>query len=141
MEWLSQIPEAFRDFAAVIFAVVIAAGAAFNYLRGKKQGPEAPKVQEFFGKMSEMGPIEKLVENTGLLVQQQLRTNVALEASAKSQAKSANELSRAAEAFEQYLVDRRKERADRDLDEEVRRRVADGVKAAMDDAEKSRPRR
>ena len=43
-------------------------------------GPPAPKVTEFgmTGQVAEMVPVKALVEQTGLLVQQQIRTNIFL---------------------------------------------------------------
>lgn len=115
LDFLDQIPVEWRPLALVVFIVVGAGGAALSYLRGKKVGPEAPKVQEFYaaGALHDMGPVKELVEVTGLVMQQMVRTNMALEATAK-------ELARVAQIVEARLED---ERRDREIAEEVRRQL------------------
>ena len=103
MDWYYNLPAEFQAFAGPVFAIIVAAGGAFTYLRSRRQGPERPKVQEFYagGELADMGPVKELVEQVGLLVQQQLRTAVAME---KAAAAYANHL--AAEATQEAIEDR-----------------------------------
>lgn len=81
LDFLEIIPAEWRPMALFIFVVGGALSAVLTYHRGKRAGPEKPRVQEFYaaGQLADMGPVKELVEQTGLLIQQQLRTNLALE--------------------------------------------------------------
>lgn len=131
MDWLGSLgltPEQ-TGLATVVFIICAAAFAAWSRTIGKREGVPAPKVQEFYagGQLADMGPVRELIEGQGLLIQQQVRTNLALEASAGA-------LVEVAAIFRAYMEDRAKERADRNLDEEVARRVAEQL------AQRRRPR-
>ncbi len=110
-ELLEAIPEAWRPLALVIFITVGAVGTALTYIRGQKKGPETPKVQEFYasGGIYDMGPVKELVEQTGLLYQQQVRTNVLLEGLIEV-------ASEATEAYAKHLQDV-------EIEDEVERRL------------------
>ncbi|HEY8578201.1 MAG TPA: hypothetical protein VIL88_17885 [Devosia sp.] len=86
-------------------------GAHFS----KKEGPPAPKVQEFYaaGQLADMGPVKELIESVGLVMQQMVRTNIALEDTAKAQTHLAH-------VFEARLEE---ERRDRETAEEVARQL------------------
>lgn len=82
MDGLDQIPSQYQPIAGMVFAIIVAVGSAIVFLRGRREGAPKPKVQEFYaaGQLADMGPVKELVEQTGLLVQQQVRTNMHLEA-------------------------------------------------------------
>lgn len=84
-ELLSAVPDEFKPFAVVIFVLAGAVGIVLTFLRGHKKGPEQPTVKEFAltGQMADMGPIREMIENQGLLYQQQIRTNIHLESLAE----------------------------------------------------------
>lgn len=136
MDWLGSLNLSPEQTGLATLIVIIAGGIFAGWARvfGKKEGAPTPKVQEFYagGQLADMGPVKELVEGQGLLIQQQVRTNLALEAVAKA-------VERTAVVAEAYIEDRQKERADKDLEEEVRRRVAEAI-AARDEAERP-PRR
>lgn len=125
MEWLASLNLTPDQIGLATLVTIMAGGvfAAWSRVFGKKEGPPAPKVQEFYasGSLADMGPVRELIEQTGLLVQQQVKTNVHLGEIAIGLAK--------------YLDDQRRAEAERDLDEEVRRRVADEVRAAIEEIE------
>lgn len=110
-ELLNAIPDTWRPFALLIFIVVGAGGTALTFIRGQKHGPETAKVQEFAvtGQLSDMGPVKELVEIMGLLVQQQIRTNIVLEGLAESADKGV-------EAYSKHLQEVA-------IEEEVERRL------------------
>lgn len=110
MEWFDSLPERMQFYAGPVFIVFVSIGAALSYLRSKKMGPAQPKVQEFYasGALSDMGPVKELVEQTGLLVQQQVRANLALEACALN-------IGRLCDLFGQHLADLREQREEDDL--------------------------
>jgi len=64
----------------LVFVICVGAFAAWSLIFGKK--PRATETREFSlaGQLADMGPVKELVEQTGLLVQQQVRTNMHLEA-------------------------------------------------------------
>ncbi len=113
MPGLDAIPAEWQPLGTILFVIAIVIFGAWSRIFGKKQGPEAPKVQEFYaaGQMADMGPVKELVEQTGLLMQQQVRTNIALE-----------RIATAAEAALEALAEQREEQ---DREEEVERRVAE----------------
>lgn len=117
LDFLDQIPVEWRPLALVVFIVVGAGGAALSYLRGKKVGPEAPKVQEFYadGALHDMGPVKELVEVTGLVMQQMVRTNIAIEATAKA-------IDRLAGTVEAQIEEAQREK---EIAEEVKRQLSD----------------
>lgn len=84
MDWLTSlgIPQQYTGFATVLFVLFAAGFAAYSRTLGKREGPDRPKVQEFYaaGQLADMGPVKELVEGVGLLIQQQVRTNMRLEA-------------------------------------------------------------
>jgi len=116
LDFLDSIPAEWRPFAVVIFVLFGGSGAVAAYVRGKKIGPESAKVHEFAmtGQLSDMGPVRELVETTGLLVQQQIRTNMALEALAA-------EARKATEAYAGHL-------REVEIEEEVQRRVKEATR-------------
>lgn len=117
------------------FVIGIAIFSAWSHVFARRQSPKpaVSAVKEFHAaaQLADMGPVKELVEGQGLLIQQQVRTNIALEAVAKA-------VERTAVVAEAYIEDRQRERAERDLDEEVKRRVAEAL-AERDEPE--RPRR
>ncbi len=64
----------------LVFVICVGAFAAWSLIFGKK--PRSTETKEFSlaGQLADMGPVKELVEQTGLLVQQQVRTNIHLEA-------------------------------------------------------------
>lgn len=118
---VSFLPAEWQGPAAVLFGIAMVLFAAWARVFGKKEGPIQPKVQEFAvaGQLADMGPVKALIEQTGLLVQQQVRTNMALEALAESIKEHMN-----------YL------RTEREIDEEADRRAERRVDALVRDRER-----
>lgn len=114
---VSFLPAEWQAPVAVLFAVSMVLFAAWARVFGKKEGPPAPKVQEFAmsGQLADMGPVKELVESVGLLVHQQVRTNMAIEANTKA-------ITHIAGVFESNME---AERRDREISDEVRRQLKD----------------
>lgn len=114
---VSYLPAEWQGVAAAIFVLSMAVFAAWARFFGKKEGPPAPKVQEFYaaGALHDMGPVKELVETTGLVMQQMVRTNIALEATAKA-------LDRLAGTVEAQIEEARREK---EIAEEVQRQLKD----------------
>lgn len=96
-----------------IFMVAVAVFSAFSYVRGKKPPTETTKEFAVSGQLADMGPVKELVEQAGLLFQQQVRTNMQLEATTLA-------LNRLGDIFEAYLQEERRER---EIAEEVARQL------------------
>jgi hypothetical protein len=105
----------FQWIGGLVFAVSVSFLAAWSRFNGKKDGPAQPKVHEFAlsGQLADMGPVKELMEQTGLLVQQQVRTNIHLEATAKA-------LSKFADTYAHRIEDEQREK---DIAEEVARQL------------------
>lgn len=117
-DFLDQVPEQWRPYAAVAFAITLGSMLAWQFVRGRREG-KAPTVEpatQFAGyvaaaaKITSDGPIEKLGEGIGLLIQQQIRANVVLEAHTKKQGQTAialfalsRHIGRLADAYEAHL--------------------------------------
>jgi hypothetical protein len=110
-ELLNAVPDEWRPFAWAVFILVGAVSTALAFIRGQKKGPVEPKVQEFAvtGQLSDMGPVRELIELMGLLVQQQIRTNIHLESLAE-------EAGKGVAAYSKHLLDV-------EIEEEVERRL------------------
>ncbi|MBF0679912.1 MAG: hypothetical protein IR164_13350 [Devosia sp.] len=93
---MDSIPTDFQWLGGAAFAIAIAVLAAWSKVFGNKEGPATPKVQEFSvsGQLADMGPVKELIEQTGLLMQQQVRTNIHLEAVAVALKRFADEVER-----------------------------------------------
>jgi len=115
LDFLESIPAEWRPLALMVFVIGGGVSAVLTYHRGKKAGPEQPKVQEFYaaGQLADMGPVKELVETAGLLVQQQVRTNIHLEATAAA-------LTRFANIYEHQVEDAEREK---EIADEVDRRL------------------
>jgi len=114
---MDSIPVEFQWLGGAAFAIAIVALAAWSKVLGKKEGPPAPKVQEFYasGQLADMGPVKELVEAARLLMQQQVRTNIALEETSKG-------IHHLVRTYEQHLAE---EQRDREIAEEVARQLKD----------------
>lgn len=114
---VSFLPDEWQGVAAIVFVVAMAVFAAWARTFGKKEGAPAPKVQEFYasGQLADMGPVKELVESVGLVMQQMVRTNIALEATAKS-------VERLAATVEEQIEEARREK---EIAEEVQRQLKD----------------
>lgn len=124
MDWLSDLglsPQ-LQTLATVAFVIALAVFAAYSRTIGKKEGPAQPKVQEFAlsGQLADMGPVKELLEQAGLLFQQQVRTNIHLEASAKAQQQAADALTKFSESYAHRMEDEQRER---EIADEVDRRL------------------
>lgn len=119
---VSFLPDEWQGVAAVVFVVSMAVFAAWARTFGKKEGPPAPKVQEFYaaGQLADMGPVKELVEGVGLVMQQMVRTNLALEANAKAQETTAAAITRFAALYEHRVEDEQREK---EIADEVDRRL------------------
>lgn len=114
---LSFLPAEWQGAAAGLFVLCMIVFAAWAHVFGKKEGPREPKVKEFAvsGQLADMGPVRELVEGVGLLMQQQVRTNLALEDVAKS-------INRLAAVVESQIEEARREK---EIAEEVQRQLKD----------------
>lgn len=78
MEFLNALPAGLvRDIATIVFGCALAILAARSYFAAKNVTP--PKTTPefaFSGQLTDMNPVKKLVENTGLLVLEIAATNV-----------------------------------------------------------------
>jgi hypothetical protein len=112
---MDSIPADFQWLGGAAFAIAIAVLAAWSKVFGKKEGPTGAKVQEFAvsGQLADMGPVKELVETAGLLMQQQVRTNMHLEAVAAA-------LTKFADTYTHRVEDEQRER---EIADEVDRRL------------------
>ena len=115
MQGIEGLPAEWQSVATVVFVIAATLFAAWAKVFGKKQGPETPKVQEFAlsGQLADMGPVKELMEQVGLLVQQQVRTNIHLETTATAMTKFAA-------AYEHRMQDEQREK---EIADEVDRRL------------------
>ncbi len=126
LDFLEQIPAEWRPFALLIFIVVGAGGAALTYLRGKKAGPEQPKVQEFYaaGQLADMTPVKELTGQLNVVAIQLQRNEATIGSLSapdgpmreliSSHAKLNQSLGVLADLLGQHLADLREERAERE---------------------------
>lgn len=100
-----------QTVGTLIFVAVVAIFSAWSLVFGRKKATPETKEFSVAGQLADMGPVKELVEQTGLLFQQQVKTNILLE-----------RLALAAEAaVEAWSEDREQQ----DREEEVERRVAE----------------
>ncbi len=128
MDWLDSVPPDLRGVAIVIFVVASALFAAWSSRRGAREPEDQqPKVREFAvtGQLADMGPVRQLIEDAGLLVQQQVKTNVTLE--------------RLCAAIETSLSEWREAREEQDREEEIERRVKERLEEERRRSELARP--
>lgn len=94
-----------------IFVAVVAIFSGWSLVFGRKK--PSPETKEFSvaGQLADMGPVKELVEQHGLLMQQQVRTNIVLE--------------RVAAAVERLVEMIAEDREQQDREEEIERRVAE----------------
>lgn len=120
MEQFSGLSPQHQAIAGIAFLIACGVFAAWSRVFGKKEGAPQPKVQEFAlsGQLADMGPVKELIEGVGLLMQQQVRTNMHLEATAEA-------LTKFAKLYEHRVEDeqREKEIAD-EVDRRLRQRAA-----------------
>lgn len=133
MDWINGLglSEDMQKIATFLFVLFVSFFGAKQYVKGKKEQP--PKTTEFAvaggaAHLMDMGPIKELIEHVGLLVQQQVRTNMSLEAHTEGQVETAaalrqlaSQVSRLADAYEGEL---KAEASERQL-EEIERRLAE----------------
>jgi len=121
---MESIPTEFQWVGGIAFAIAIGVLAAWSKFFGKKEGPAQPKVQEFAmtGQLADMGPVKELIGSVGLVAQQMIRANMALEANAKAQETAAVALTKFAATYEHQIEDAERER---EIAEEVERRLKD----------------
>jgi hypothetical protein len=105
----------------LIFAIAVAVFSGWSLVFGRKKS-QPEREFSFNGQLSDMGPVKELVEQTGLLFQQQVKTNITLE--------------RLAIAVEAAVAAWSEEREAADREEEIERRVAERL-----EQERRRPRR
>ena len=130
VDWLDSIPADFRGLAIVVFVIGSSLLAAWSSRRGAREpDDQQPKVREFAvtGQLADMGPVRQLIEDAGLLIQQQVKTNVLLERLSVSLEKAIGEWQAAREEAdrEDEIERRAQERAKElaaDLVEQERRR-------------------
>ena len=118
---IEGLDPSFQAIGTLIFVVIIAAYSAFSYITGRKPTAKT-ETKEFAvtGQLADMGPVKELIEQTGLVAQQLIRQNIALEANAKAQEATAKALGRFAELYEHRVEDEQRER---EIADEVDRRL------------------
>lgn len=125
---IEGIDPTIHTIGTVFFVLIIAAYSAFSYINGRKV-PAKVETKEFAlaGQLADMGPVKELIEQTGLVFQQAVRTNMHLEAHTKKQGQTAlaiqslaKQVGRLADAYEAHMADEQRER---EIDEEVERRI------------------
>jgi hypothetical protein len=110
-----------------VFVVAVAVFTAWSHVTGKAAPKQKAAEFTMAGQLADMGPVKELVEQTGLLVQQQVRTNLAIEACVE-------QIARLVEA---QLT----EIEDRDREEEIERRARVRAEDLVREQEASRSTR
>ncbi|HYD06018.1 MAG TPA: hypothetical protein VEC60_09835 [Reyranella sp.] len=100
-----------QTVGTLIFVAVVAIFSAWSLVFGRKKPQPETKEFSVAGQLADMGPVKELIEQTGLLMQQQVRTNLVLE--------------RLAAAAETAVAGYQADREEQDREEEVERRVAE----------------
>ncbi len=108
-----------QTIGTFIFMAAVAIFTAYHYVTGKKPKPET-KEFAVAGQLADMGPVKELIEGVGLLVQQQVKTNIQLEANAKASQEAAEALTKFAELYEHRVEDEQREK---EIADEVDRRL------------------
>lgn len=98
-----------QTIGTLLFVVVVAIFSAWSLVFGKKPAKSETKEFSMMGQLSDMGPVRELVEQTGLLFQQQVKTTILLE--------------RLALAAEAALAAHAEEREEQDREEEIDRKA------------------
>lgn len=124
-----------QTVGTALFVIAVAVFAAWSTVFGRK--PKATETREFSvsGQLADMSPVKELVEQTGLLVQQQVRTNMVLERVAGGLEACAKALQAASEAYageiaaratEEEIEERAQLKFEREMERErrARRRAA-----------------
>ncbi len=122
MPTIEGLDPTFQAVGTAIFVIIVAVYSAFSYLSGRKPSTQTTTTKEFAvaGQLADMGPVKALIEQTGLLVQQQVRTNMHLESTAKAQEEAAKALTKFADTYEHRMEDEQREK---EIAEEVERRL------------------
>jgi hypothetical protein len=110
-----------QTIGTLIFVVVVAIFSAWSLVFGRRKPQPETKEFSMTGQLADMTPVTELVEGVGLLYQQQVRTNMALE--------------RLAVAAEAAVAGYQADREEQDREEEIERRVSERL------AEEGVPRR
>lgn len=119
MPTIEGLDPTLQTIGTFLFMAAVAIFSAYHYVIGKKP-KEEPKEFAVAGQLADMGPVKELIEGVGLLVQQQVRTNMHLEANAKALDKAADALTRFAEAYLHRVEDEQREK---EIADEVDRRL------------------
>lgn len=117
----------FQAVGTAVFVIIVAVYSAFSYLSGRKPTTQTTTTKEFAvaGQLADMGPVKALIEQTGLVVQQLIRQNLALEANAKAQQQAAEALTKFASTYEHRMEDEQREK---EIADEVDRRIRERTK-------------
>lgn len=115
MPTIEGLDPSLQAIGTAIFMVAVAVFSAFSYVKGRKPATETTKEFAVTGQLADMGPVKELMEQVGLLVQQQIRTNIHAEATARA-------LSRLGDILERQLEEQRREK---EIAEEVQRQLKD----------------
>jgi hypothetical protein len=101
------------SFATIVFIAATAILSAWATRQGRTETVEKPVVRNyaFNGQLTDMGPVRELIEGQGLLYQQMVRTNLALDAHTKKQGQTAialqaisRQIGRLASSYEGHLA-------------------------------------
>lgn len=119
---------------SIIFVAVVAVLSGWSLVFGRKKA-DTTQTKEFSiaGQLADMTPVKQLVEQTGLVFQQQVRTNIHLEAHTKKIGQAAIALSslarqigRLADAYERQLREQEQE-------EEIERKAKELAERMVED--------
>lgn len=124
MPTLEGLDPNLQALGTLVFVVAVGLFAAWSVIFGRKPPKEHTKEFSLAGQLADMGPVKELVEGVGLLIQQQVRTNIHLEAVAvtlksvaelyedhlKAQATQEEVEERAQQLFERRLAEQRPKR-------------------------------
>lgn len=109
MPTLEGIDPTLQTIGTFLFVAVVAIFSGWSLVFGRKPAKSETKEFSMAAQLADMGPVRELVQQAGLLVQQQVRTNIALD--------------RMATLLAEDLDARRKAESERDLEEEIDRRA------------------
>lgn len=107
-----------QTVGTLIFVAVVAIFSAWSLVFGRKKATPETKEFSVAGQLADMGPVKELVEQTGLLFQQQVKATIIAERTSLALERLAASVEAAVEAWSE-------DREQQDREEEVERRVAE----------------
>lgn len=80
MPVIEGLDPSMQFYLSTAFLIAVGIFTAWSHVRGRAAPKQRSSEFAMAGQLADMGPVKELVEQTGLLVQQQVRTNMHLEA-------------------------------------------------------------